>query len=107
MDKLNQSDNLVISREEPLNMVERRERLDIQKNFWDKLHLKEILLKQKARQRRIQKGDQNTKYFQVIMKEKLRSNFILYVQTYEGRVEGVDEVKEAVKCHYEARFKYP
>lgn len=39
-----------------------------------------------------------------MLKDITRKNSIIYIQTPRGRIDGVMEVKEAVKIHFESRF---
>ncbi|XP_058752306.1 uncharacterized protein LOC131625459 [Vicia villosa] len=76
-----------------------------QDNIWRLLQHKEIMIKQKARLKWIKEGDNNTKYFHSVLKTRTRKNTIVSIQSDQGRLEGVEEVKEGVKKFFEQRFK--
>ncbi|XP_058776931.1 uncharacterized protein LOC131651277 [Vicia villosa] len=68
-------------------------RKDLQTNIWKNLHYKESVLKQKARVRWIKEGDNNSKYFHSCLKSRSRRNNIVSLQTAQGTLEGVEDIK--------------
>ncbi|XP_058757968.1 uncharacterized protein LOC131631204 [Vicia villosa] len=78
---------------EALNIIEERmvqmnvtltedeivERRRIQDSFWNKLHTKESILRQKSGLKWMIKGDNNSRYFHTTMKTKIRRNAIIEI----------------------------
>lgn len=58
-------------------------------SIWSNLKLKEIILKQKSRQRWIREGDRNSKYFHTMLKARNRHNAIVSIRSSNWTVEGV------------------
>lgn len=50
-------------------------------------------------------GDKNSRYFHNSIKERQRKNSISVLDGVEGRVEGVEKVKEEIKNHFISFFK--
>ncbi|XP_058726223.1 uncharacterized protein LOC131597549 [Vicia villosa] len=73
--------------------------------FWMNLKIRENMLIQKARLKWINDGDDNNKYFHSIMKRGLRCNFLGPFLTPSGMISEVEEVREVVFEHFEAKFK--
>lgn len=67
--------------------------------------LKESLLRQKSGQLWLRDGDNNTIFFHKSMKDRFRRNFINVVDSPSDKVEGILEVKEAVKSNFDNFFK--
>ncbi|XP_058733926.1 uncharacterized protein LOC131605606 [Vicia villosa] len=74
------------------------------KKIWVNLKIKENMLIQKARLRWMNDGDNNIKFFHRTMKER-NWNHIGSINSNGGLVSSVAEVKEAVKVHFEDKFK--
>ncbi|XP_058757847.1 uncharacterized protein LOC131631081 [Vicia villosa] len=72
---------------------------------WKTLSLKESMLRLKSRQLWLKDGDKSTRFFHNSLKKRYRKNAILVLEGRDGRVEGVEEVKEEVKNHFENFFK--
>lgn len=53
----------------------------------------------------VQEGDQNSIFFHTMLKSRIRRNSIVSIQTPNGGIEGLKEIKEEVRKHVEARFK--
>ncbi|XP_058747173.1 uncharacterized protein LOC131620182 [Vicia villosa] len=75
------------------------------KNIWFNLKLKENMLIQKSRLRWLNDGDDNSRFFHNAVKERRRRNRIGSLNTSDGVVNSVKEVKDAVKAHFESKFK--
>jgi hypothetical protein len=73
-------------------------------DFWNQLHLKESLLKQKSRKKWVQEGDSNSRYFHESIKFRRRRNQLAALQEGEQWIQGVDEVKGFVKNFFELNF---
>jgi hypothetical protein len=81
----------------------RREGLN--REFWNQLHFKESLLKQKSRVKWVKEGDSNSRFFHESIKNRRRRNQLVALKNGEQWVEGVDEVKGFVKSYFENNFK--
>ncbi|XP_058744347.1 uncharacterized protein LOC131616936 [Vicia villosa] len=75
------------------------------KKIWLNLKIKENMLIQKAKLKWLNDGDNNSKYFHRVLKDRRNRNHISNISTSGGLVESVKEVKEAVKTHFEEKFK--
>ncbi|CAI8618244.1 unnamed protein product [Vicia faba] len=51
------------------------------------------------------KGDKNYRFFHNSMKSRIRCNSISMLEGNEGRVEGANDIKEAIKVNFEDFFK--
>ncbi|GAU42680.1 hypothetical protein TSUD_131080 [Trifolium subterraneum] len=76
----------------------------IQKIFWDELHYKESLLKQKSRMRWAEDGDANSRYFHASLKGRRRRNQMVTIEKGDEWLQGVDCIKNEVKQHFEKTF---
>lgn len=83
-------------------MGERRKELT--SSFWQQLHAKESLIRQKARCKWVAEGDANTRYFHVCARGRRRRNQLLALRKGDAWVEGVDGIKNEVKCHFQNFF---
>ncbi|XP_058774615.1 uncharacterized protein LOC131648899 [Vicia villosa] len=81
------------------------DKIKASKNIWFNLKLKENMLIQKSRLKWLNDGDSNSKFFHMVMKERRRRNHISSLVTSGGFVNSVEGVKEAVKGHFEEKFK--
>ncbi|XP_058754420.1 uncharacterized protein LOC131627572 [Vicia villosa] len=75
------------------------------KNIWFNLKLKENMLIQKSRLKWLNAGDVNSRFFHNVVKERRRRNRICLLNSNEGVVSSVKEVKDKVKSHFECKFK--
>ncbi|GAU20609.1 hypothetical protein TSUD_33450 [Trifolium subterraneum] len=78
---------------------------EIAKKFWEQLHFKESILKQKSRSKWIKKGDSNTCYFHATIKGRRRRNHILKIKKGVEWLQGVADIKNAAKDHFSKHFK--
>ncbi|XP_058746654.1 uncharacterized protein LOC131619586 [Vicia villosa] len=69
------------------------------------LILKESMLRLKSRQLWLKEGDKNSSFFHNSLKKRYKRNAISLLEGANGMVEGVVEVKEEVKRHFENFFK--
>lgn len=72
--------------------------------FWEELHKKESLLAQKARERWIQQGDGNTRFFHNAIKVRQRRNQIEMIKVEDRWLSEVEEIKEEVRIHFGDQF---
>ncbi|XP_058786237.1 uncharacterized protein LOC131660890 [Vicia villosa] len=73
--------------------------------FWMKLRIKENMLVQKANLKWLKEGDSNSGYFHKVMKEKGRINHLGPINTLEGRLEKVKDIKDHVVNHFSKKFE--
>lgn len=85
--------------------VERRKELS--SLFWHQVQAKESLIKQKARCRWIAEGDANTRYFYACVRGRRRRNQIVALKKGEAWIEGVEDIKNEVKSHFQNFFSKP
>ncbi|PNX97063.1 cysteine-rich receptor-like protein kinase, partial [Trifolium pratense] len=76
----------------------------LQKGFWDQLHHKESLLKQKSRMKWALDGDANSRYFHASLKGRRRRNQLVSIKKDEVWIQGVDNIKKKVKQHFSLNF---
>ncbi|XP_058776954.1 uncharacterized protein LOC131651303 [Vicia villosa] len=74
-------------------------------DIWDKLNLKKDIPRLKSRQLWLKEGDRNSRFFHNSLKERYRRNTISSVEVEDGRVEGVEDIKEAIESHFEEFFR--
>lgn len=105
MDELNDLEVELINNGVVLNEVEQEKRILEAEGIWQNLHLKESMLKQKSSLRWLQEGDLNTKFFHASLKAKYCRNALVSLQTDNGMVDGVCDIKDFIKDHFLNRFK--
>lgn len=100
IDTLNDQDNMIVENygEDISSLVD-----DRYTEFWNSLHLKESILRQKSRQLWFKDRDKNSRYFHNTLKCRRRGNMITAFRGRNGFVEGVAAVKEELKGHF-AKF---
>jgi hypothetical protein len=74
------------------------------KEFWEQIHFKESILRQKSRSKWIQEGDSNTRFFHASVKGRCRRNQIVKLKKGDGWIEGVEEIKNEAKDHFSKHF---
>lgn len=75
-------------------------------DLWKNLQLKESLLRQKLRLKWLKEGDQKTKYFHHVIKERRMRTNLAVVQTGKGSsVEDVIGIRNEVVKVFKGRFK--
>jgi exonuclease III len=74
------------------------------KEFWEQIHFKESILRQKSRSKWIQEGDSNTRFFHASVKGRRRRNQIVKLKKGGGWIEGVEEIKNEAKDHFSKHF---
>ncbi|XP_058762988.1 uncharacterized protein LOC131636401 [Vicia villosa] len=72
--------------------------------FWSKLRIKENMLVQKSRVKWLNECDSNNDYFHKVMKERRRHNHMGLINSSEGNMKTVKEVKEEVVRHFSSKF---
>ncbi|XP_058733453.1 uncharacterized protein LOC131605072 [Vicia villosa] len=76
--------------------------------LWKQLHLKENLLRQNFRQNWIREGDQNTKYFHTVIKDRRIHNNIVSLQGIDGSsLEDLEGIRKEVLRMFWNRFVEP
>lgn len=78
--------------------LELERRKELTSSFWQQVHAKESLLKQKARCKWIMEGDANTQYFHSCVRGRRRRNQLIALRKNDRWIEGV---KEEVKNHFQ------
>lgn len=103
VDNLNALDRLLVEHhgEDIKNMVE--DRYKVSGEIWKTLNLKECILRQKSRKHWLKEGNELV-ILHNSLKVRRRRNAIIYVTGRNGLMEGVAEVKEEVKYHFEEFF---
>ncbi|GAU47212.1 hypothetical protein TSUD_403530 [Trifolium subterraneum] len=99
--ELNEVESMLASDDVMADFVDRG---GIQKNFWDQLHYKESLLKQKSRMRWVKYGDTNSRYIHASLKGRRRRNQMVTIKKGDEWLQGVDCIKNEVKQHFEKNF---
>ncbi|PNX97198.1 cysteine-rich receptor-like protein kinase, partial [Trifolium pratense] len=99
--ELNEVEGLIASDEVVASLVDKG---GIQKRFWEQLHHKESLLKQKSRMRWVIDGDANSRYFHASIKGRRRKNQLVSIKKGDEWLQGVDCIKNEVKLHFEQNF---
>ncbi|XP_058726320.1 uncharacterized protein LOC131597653 [Vicia villosa] len=80
-------------------------RIKVAEDFWDNINKREGMLRLKSRQLWLSEGDDNTRYFHNSLKDRRRRNSLCSIATPEGRMEGVEDIKEFTFKHFENFFK--
>ncbi|XP_058765390.1 uncharacterized protein LOC131638862 [Vicia villosa] len=75
------------------------------RRIWLNLKVKENMLIQKSRLKWLNDGDSNSIIFHRVMKERRSKNYIGSLNTSIGMVTSVGDVKEAVRGHFDLKFK--
>ncbi|CAK8568730.1 unnamed protein product [Lathyrus sativus] len=95
----------IINSQSSISPIEVRK--EAQNLIWSNLHLKEILLKQKSRQKWIKEGDLNSRFFHNMMTCRRRKNYIIVLNTGRGRMNEVTMIKAIAIEHFKHRFTDP
>lgn len=89
------------SKGEGFNYMEELEKSNSLSNYFLSLILsRESLLSQKVRVKLLREGDTNSMFFHRMMSVHNKKRNIIHVETKEGRVEGVLEVKVCIKRYF-------
>ncbi|KAI5420497.1 hypothetical protein KIW84_044336, partial [Lathyrus oleraceus] len=107
VEDINDIDNLLFQCEgiEVQELVERRSLAC--KSTWRNLYIKDNTLFPKSRVKSNKEGDLNSKCFHNLIKARARKKYIGSVETDRGKVESVEEVKEAVRSFFKSKFSEP
>ncbi|PNY11621.1 cysteine-rich receptor-like protein kinase, partial [Trifolium pratense] len=76
----------------------------VNRKFWEQLHYKESLIKQKSRMKWIREGDSNTRFFHLSLKNRRRRNQLLVLKKGDDWIQGVDNIKMQAKNHFSRNF---
>ncbi|XP_058746335.1 uncharacterized protein LOC131619230 [Vicia villosa] len=76
------------------------ERHKVVSEFWKHMDIKESFLRKNSRKTWLKEGDRNTSYFHNAMKVRNRHKFINSVETSNGVVEAVEDIKKAIQEHF-------
>ncbi|PNX80406.1 cysteine-rich receptor-like protein kinase, partial [Trifolium pratense] len=98
---LNDAEDLMARGATCMNIANTKE---LTKKFWEQLHYKESLLKQKSRLKWIQEGDSNSRFFHASIKSRRRRNLLTTLKKGEEWIQGVDSIKNEVKEHFSKIF---
>lgn len=103
--ELNELDNLLVNNHggSIAKLVE--ERTLASADLWNKIEMKESMLRLKSHQVWLKERKHNTRFFHNSLREWYRRNSIKMVETSRDKVEGVVEVKFEVKNCFEIFFK--
>jgi hypothetical protein len=74
------------------------------KQFWEQLHAKESILRQKSRTKWCQDGDSNTRFFHASIKGRRRRNQIAMLKKGSEWIEGVAGIKNLPHDHFSNQF---
>ncbi|XP_058761311.1 uncharacterized protein LOC131634691 [Vicia villosa] len=101
VDNLNMLDNLLVD-----NIGDNVEALvsnrrEVSKEIWNNLNMKESVLRLKSRQLWLKEGDKNSRFYHNSIKDKQRRNLISSLEGRNGRVEGVENIKNEVFCYFQ------
>ncbi|PNX75860.1 cysteine-rich receptor-like protein kinase, partial [Trifolium pratense] len=73
---------------------------ELVRKFWEQIHTKESLLRQKSRTKWIQEGDANSRFFHSSIKGRRRRNQIVRLKKGADWLEGVNLIKTEAKSHF-------
>lgn len=76
-------------------------RKELSSLFWQQVHAKESLIKQKTRCKWIAERDVNTRYFHACVRGRRRRNQLLALKKGDFWIKGVHEIKSEVKNHFQ------
>ncbi|PNX81845.1 cysteine-rich receptor-like protein kinase [Trifolium pratense] len=80
------------------------DKTSINKKFWEQLHFKESLIKQKSRMKWVREGDSNTRFFHASLKSRRRRNQLVMIRKGDNWIQGVENVKLEVKNYFTRNF---
>lgn len=98
MDELADLDH--IEAEFPLNADDKDNRNLLKVELTNKIHLEAISWKQKAREKWIQEGDKNSKFFHCLASHHRRANYVENLLVNGDFITGNEALQEAVKKHF-------
>ncbi|XP_045791747.1 uncharacterized protein LOC123886474 [Trifolium pratense] len=76
----------------------------INKKFWEQIHYKESLIKQKSRMKWVREGDSNSHFFHVSLKGRRRRNQLSLLKRGDEWIQGVDNIELEVKDYFARNF---
>lgn len=77
------------------------------RKMWLNLQIKENMLLQKSRIKWDVEVDMNNRYFHFALKARRRGNFINIIQSENGVLESVEEIKAEAMRHFTSKFPEP
>ncbi|XP_058753015.1 uncharacterized protein LOC131626202 [Vicia villosa] len=104
VNEINQRDLLLEVEAEESHPEIVTKRKEATSRFWRNLRIKENMLAQKANLKWLKEGDSNSGFFHKVMKKK-RYNHIGPINTSEGVLDSVLEIKEHVVRHFSKKFE--
>lgn len=99
-DKINEFDKLIVASMGGNIDSLVLDRSEASKELWNFLNIQECMLRLKSLNLMLKDGKQNSRFFYRSIKERQERNAITSLEGKDGRVEGVDNIKEEVKNYF-------
>ncbi|XP_058756084.1 uncharacterized protein LOC131629311 [Vicia villosa] len=104
-EKINDFDKEIVANIGGNNEAVVKDRREATKELWNCLNVKESMLRLKSCNIWLKEGDKNSRFFHNSIKVRQRGNAITSLEGSNGRVEGVENIKEEVKRYFLNFFK--